>query len=95
MRLLRALQVSLLLTSADIDVWAQRIREAKAGDVATGVVILEDQRQLRLDATPCNKTEDKTVILFRPPYRKVMLGKVNCPTKSYARVQVIQSQSRK
>jgi hypothetical protein len=81
----------LILIGAAVHLWAQRIREAKAGDIATGVVIFEDQRQLRIDATPCGRTEDKIIILFRPPFKKIPLGTVNCPSKSYTRVQVIQT----
>jgi len=74
---------------------AQRLQDAKAGDIATGVILLEDQRQLRLDASPCAGTQDKVIVLFRPPYRKVPMPNVNCNGRTYTRVQVIQQQNRR
>ena len=74
---------------------AQRIRQAKMGDIATGVIVSEDQRQLRLDASPCNRVEDKIIFVFQRPYKKVLLGTVVCTGHPYPRVQVIQSESAK
>jgi len=74
---------------------AQRIREAKVGDIATGVIISEDQRQLRLDASPCNRNQDKIILVVQRPYKKIPLGTVVCNGKRYPRVQVIQSPSDK
>jgi hypothetical protein len=71
---------------------AQRLQEAKAGDIATGVILLEDQRQLRLDASPCARTQDKVIVLFRSPYKKVPMPNVNCNGRPYTQVQVIQQQ---
>ncbi len=92
MRIRAALAMSLLLM-AEFESRAQRVRDAHTGDIAAGVVILEDQRQLRLDATPCKSTADKTIIVFKPPYKKVPLGKVTCNDKIFVKVQVIQGQS--
>jgi hypothetical protein len=72
---------------------APRLQQAKAGDIATGVILLEDQRQLRLDAAPCARTQDKVIVLFRSPYKKVPVPKVNCNGRLYTRFQVIQQQS--
>jgi hypothetical protein len=81
----------LLVLIAGADSSAQQVRDAQTGDSAAGVVILEDQRQLRLDATPCNATQNKAIIVFRPPYKKVTLGKVTCNNTAYPSVQVIQN----
>ena len=87
----RMTMILLLLLIAGADSSAQQVREAQRGDIAAGVVILEDQRQLRLDATPCNPTEKKTIIVFRAPYKKVTLGNVTCNNTAYVKVQVIQN----
>jgi hypothetical protein len=52
---------------------AQRLQEAKPG--ATGVILLEDGQQLRLDASACARTQDKVIIVFKPPYAKVPIPK--------------------
>lgn len=87
-----AFQIFLVLIT-DSTLLAQRIRESKPGDIATGVIVFEDRRQLRLDASPCSATEDKVIVVFRPPYKKVPIGRVPCKDKTYAKTQVIQNQS--
>jgi len=73
--------------------WAAILRHAKPGDIATGVVIYDNDQSLRIDISPCSKSEDKTIIVFRRPYKKVPLGNVSCKDKTYERVQVIQGES--
>ena len=65
-------------------------REARVGDVATGVVIYEDQDELRLDMRPCSREPDKQILLFRYPYKKTAAGSVECSSGTYDRVQVVQ-----
>jgi hypothetical protein len=85
----------LLAALATAELCAQRLQPAKPSDIATGVIVLEDRQQLRLDASPCARTQDKVIIVFRPPYTKVPVPKITCNGTPYARVEVIQRQSRK
>jgi hypothetical protein len=87
----RVIFVFLLLLFADSESRAQRVHYTQPGDFGSGVVISEDQRQLRLDATPCLGTINKTILVFRSPYKKVPLGKANCGSTVYDKVQVIQN----
>lgn len=63
------------------------IQYAKPGDVATGRIIREQNNELILDTSPC--TGDR-LILFRMPYRKILIRKDKCGDKSYDRTQVVQ-----
>jgi hypothetical protein len=83
----------LTVIQGGVSLWAAILRQAKPGDIATGVVIYDDDRSLRIDISPCSKSEDKIIIVFRRPYQKVALGNVSCKDKTYERVQVIQDES--
>lgn len=58
----------------------------RVGDIATGVVLLEEKGDLYLDTNPCNGR----VVVFRKPYRKSAIGSITCGTKELTRVQIEQ-----
>ena len=64
----------------------QRAVEAQKGDIANGIVGLEDQKQLRLNTDPCNAKSD--VVIFYPPYTKTKVGPVKCGDAVLERYQV-------
>lgn len=63
------------------------IIEARPGDVASGVIVLENERELRLKTDPCN---DGEVVVFRSPFAKTPVARAECSGKVFERVQVQQ-----
>jgi hypothetical protein len=94
MRTLQSTSALLLLMIGITGLCAQSIQQAPAGNAATGVVILENRLGLRLDVKPCARTQDKVILEFRPPYKKIAVGTVQCPSGRYSRTQVIQQPGR-
>lgn len=58
---------------------------AKPGEVASGVVVFEDQNELRLRVDPCRPSD---VIVFYAPFVKVRLGPGGCGGQAFDRFQV-------
>ena len=56
------------------------------GDVATGVILLEEKGELDLDTRPCKGR----VYTFHPPYKKKERGKVTCDGKEFQQYSVEQ-----
>lgn len=61
---------------------------AKAGQGATGEVVKEENGELELDTTPCEK--NRTVLTFKMPYTKEAAGSVNCRGADRQLVQAVQ-----
>lgn len=62
------------------------IGKTKAGDVATGAIIDEENKELLIDTAPC-KGKTQT---FHDPYKKKPLGTVTCNGKTLERAEVRQ-----
>jgi len=60
---------------------------AKSGDAASGVVISENDTQLRLNVTPCAQTA--SVVVFQKPYSKSVHGTTTCGGVTKALAQVL------
>jgi hypothetical protein len=63
------------------------VQFAVPGDIATGRVLREEDKELDLDTSPC---AGNRVVRFHDPYEKSVVGKLNCGDKMYDRVQVRQ-----
>jgi hypothetical protein len=64
---------------------------ARAGDLAEGAVVSEEQGVLVLNTTPCNAPAQSQYLQFHQPYRRRDLARASCsggPT--YTRVSVEQ-----
>jgi hypothetical protein len=83
-----AVAVAAVLNAAALSSGEPQLKTAVPGENARGVVVSDDGRELRLDATPCR--EPKTVIVFRQPYSREAAGSVNCGSGDIALVHVIQ-----
>lgn len=54
--------------------------EARAGDVATGIVVRQDAQTLILNTTPCNGDREKQIVIFHSPFEAKEAGPVSCPS---------------
>jgi hypothetical protein len=61
---------------------------SRKGDVASGVILMEEKGVLYLDLTPCQA--NTTVFTFHSPFAKKKLGTLNCNAKQVERVLVAQ-----
>jgi hypothetical protein len=66
--------------------------DARAGDIANGVVVQEQVGvSLILNTTPCSAQPQSQYLVFHDPYRRRDLGQSSCPSGgNYARVSVEQ-----
>jgi hypothetical protein len=74
--------------SAVVEAAGQRTIAARPGDVASGVVVLESPRELRLRVDPCRESD---VVVFYAPFTKSRLGAGTCGNgQAFDRFQVEQ-----
>lgn len=66
---------------------AASVIQARPRDVASGVIVLENERELRLKTDPCN---DGDVVVFRSPFTKTPVARAECGGRVFERVQVEQ-----
>jgi hypothetical protein len=64
------------------------IKQARSGDIASGVEVASTDDKLAIDVTPCSL--EKIIITFVSPYRKTTISRAQCGDPPYPRVQVIQ-----
>jgi hypothetical protein len=60
---------------------------AAPGDVASGRVLSEKNKELDLDTSPCSSDR---VVRFHDPYERNVIGTLKCGNSTYDRVQVRQ-----
>lgn len=67
--------------------WVQQreVVVARVGDVAAGTIALLNEKELRLDTSPCDAKA--VVVVFYPPYVKTKIGTVTCGTRVIDRYQ--------
>lgn len=64
---------------------------ARAGDLAEGAVVREENGVLVLNTTPCNAPAQSQYLQFHQPYRRRDLIQASCPGRpAYTRVSVEQ-----
>lgn len=63
------------------------MQNAVPGDIATGRLIREENKELDLDASPCSGDR---VVRFHDPYKKTVVGTLKCGEKTVDRIQVQQ-----
>ncbi len=53
--------------------------EAKAGYVATGILIRQDAKNLLLNTEPCSNEREKQVVIFHAPFSTKAAADASCP----------------
>jgi hypothetical protein len=64
--------------------------EARAGDIASGVVESEKADKLYLNTTPCEPAQEADTVVFHKPYTKTAAGEIVCLGHHYDKVTVRQ-----
>jgi hypothetical protein len=64
--------------------------EARAGDIASGVVESEKPDKLYLNTTPCKPAQEADTVVFRKPYTKTAAGEIVCNGHHFDKVSVRQ-----
>jgi hypothetical protein len=64
--------------------------EAKAGDIASGVVESEKEGKLYLNTTPCKSAQEADTVVFHKPYTKTAAGEIVCLGHHFDKVSVRQ-----
>jgi hypothetical protein len=64
--------------------------EARAGDIAIGVVESEKADKLYLNTTPCKPAQEADTVVFHKPYAKTAAGEIVCLGHHYDKVSVRQ-----
>ena len=63
-----------------------RIVEAQRDEIASGVIVLENARELRLKISPCDDRSD--IVVFAAPFVKTKITPVRCGAQTVERYQV-------
>jgi hypothetical protein len=64
--------------------------EARAGDIASGVVESEKPDKLYLNTTPCKPAQEADTVVFHKPYTKTAAGEIVCNGHHFDKVSVRQ-----
>jgi hypothetical protein len=64
--------------------------EARAGDIASGVVESEKADKLYLNTTPCKPAQEADTVVFHKPYTKTPAGEIVCLGHHYDKFSVRQ-----
>ena len=68
----------------------QRTVQTRAGDVAEGERVREENGIFVLNTTPCNQPNQSQYLQFHQPYRTRSLGQGSCPGRNYEKLSVEQ-----